>query len=158
MFGFLVRGALAGAAGTTALNAATYVDMALRARPASETPQQTVAAVADKTGYDVSAATVDQTQNRLTGLGSLSGIATGVGVGVAAGILAPLLTRVPPFLATVAVGAGAMAASDVSMAKLGVTNPREWSSTDWLSDALPHLAYGAVTAIALRALAGRGSA
>ena len=36
----LIRGALAGAAGTTALNAAGYADMAWRGRPSSSTPKQ----------------------------------------------------------------------------------------------------------------------
>jgi hypothetical protein len=36
MFKGLARGAAAGAAGTTALNAVTYLDMAVRARPASD--------------------------------------------------------------------------------------------------------------------------
>ena len=35
-------GAAAGAAGTTALNFLTYVDMAVRGRPASSTPEKTV--------------------------------------------------------------------------------------------------------------------
>jgi hypothetical protein len=38
----LVPGAAAGAAGTTALNAATYRDMVVRARPPSTTPERTV--------------------------------------------------------------------------------------------------------------------
>ena len=46
MLSALLRGALAGAAGTTALNAVTYLDIAVRARPASETPQRAVKAVA----------------------------------------------------------------------------------------------------------------
>ncbi len=35
-------GAAAGAAGTTALNAVAYLDMAVRGRPASSTPEDTV--------------------------------------------------------------------------------------------------------------------
>jgi len=35
-------GAAAGAAGTTALNAVTYLDMAVRGRPSSSTPEDTV--------------------------------------------------------------------------------------------------------------------
>ena len=53
MFANLVRGAVAGAAGTTALNAATYLDMALRARPASETPQHAVDEIARRSGHPV---------------------------------------------------------------------------------------------------------
>jgi hypothetical protein len=32
------------------------------------------------------------------------------------------------------------------MTAMGLTDPRTWSRTDWLSDVLPHLAYGWVTA------------
>ena len=35
-------GAAAGAAGTTALNAVTYLDMTVRGRPSSSTPEDTV--------------------------------------------------------------------------------------------------------------------
>ncbi|MGH4015993.1 MAG: hypothetical protein ACRDSL_19140 [Pseudonocardiaceae bacterium] len=38
----LLIGAAAGAAGTTALNAVTYLDMAVRGRPASDTPERSV--------------------------------------------------------------------------------------------------------------------
>jgi hypothetical protein len=38
-----------------------------------------------------------------------------------------------------------MAASDVPVARLGISDPRTWSAADWLSDVLPHLAYGLVT-------------
>ena len=48
----LLVGAVAGAAGTTALNAATFVDMAARARPASDLPQQAVDVLASL-GLDV---------------------------------------------------------------------------------------------------------
>jgi hypothetical protein len=60
--------------------------------------------------------------------------------------------RMPGPVAVVAAGAAAMAASDGSMAVLGVTDPREWDAASWLSDALPHLAYGAVTVATLHAL------
>jgi hypothetical protein len=38
----ILAGAAAGAAGTAALNAVTYVDMTVRGRPASDTPERTV--------------------------------------------------------------------------------------------------------------------
>ncbi len=43
-------------------------------------------------------------------------------------------------------GGGVMAMSDGSMTALGVTDPRRWSRTDWMSDIVPHLAYGMVAA------------
>jgi hypothetical protein len=149
----IVSGAVAGAAGTTALNAATYADMAWRGRPASTAPERTVQTIAEQTGHPVPG-NGDQRDNRLTGLGALSGIATGVGIGAAAGLLKAAGLRLPGGLAAVALGGAAMAASDGSMAALGVSDPRRWSRQDWLADALPHLAYGAVTLWTLRALGG----
>jgi hypothetical protein len=49
-------------------------------------------------------------------------------------------------------GAAAMAGSDVPATFLGVTDPTTWSRTAWLSDIVPHLVYGAVTAAAFRAI------
>jgi hypothetical protein len=143
------KGMLAGAAGTTALNAATYLDMAVRARPASEIPQQTIETLADRMGHPVPGQG-EEKQNRLTGLGALGGIATGVGMGALAGVLGPLLRRLPVGLPTLSFGALVMAATDTSMVKLGLTDPSSWSAADWLSDALPHLAYGIAAEAILR--------
>ena len=83
----VVRGAAAGAAGTTALNAVTYLDMAVRGRPASSTPEETVEKLAHAVHTEVPGD--DETRsNRLSGLGPLTGIATGVAVGAVAGLIA----------------------------------------------------------------------
>jgi hypothetical protein len=142
----ILTGAAAGAAGTTALNAATYIDMSVRARPASGTPQQTVEKLAEKADLQVT------DDNRLAGLGSLSGIATGVGVGAAFGLLRRLGLRPPMPVGALLVGLTAMAATDGSMAALKISDPRTWSRTDWLSDLVPHLVYGTVTYAMLQAL------
>jgi hypothetical protein len=151
MLSALVKGLLAGAAGTTALNAATYLDMSVRARPASSMPEQAVDKIAEGAGHPIGGAG-EEKQNRLTGLGSLSGIATGVSVGAVAGVLRPVLRLLPPGIPALLLGGGAMAATDTSMAKLGLTDPSSWSTTDWLSDLLPHLAYGIATEATLRAM------
>jgi hypothetical protein len=39
-----------------------------------------------------------------------------------------------------------------AMVALGLTDPRSWTAADWLSDVLPHIAYGAVTAVTFDAL------
>lgn len=153
MFANLVRGAVAGAAGTTALNAATYLDMALRARPASETPQHAVDEIARRSGHPVPG-DGDARQNRMDGLGPLGGIATGVGFGAAAGLVRPLLLRLPAGLGALALAAAAMAGADGPLVRLGLTDPRTWSAADWLSDIVPHLAYGVVTRVALAAPGG----
>jgi hypothetical protein len=140
----LLRGSLAGAAGTTLLNAATYGDMALRGRPSSSAPEETVVALAEKAGVGIPGAGPTR-DNRLTGLGALSGIAVGVGVGTAVSVLRKAGVRLPWFTGGVLTGALAMAATDLTMADLDITDPRTWSGTDWLADAVPHLVFGLVT-------------
>jgi hypothetical protein len=144
----ILAGAAAGAAGTAALNAATYLDMTIRGRSASDTPQRTV----DKLAGSAVPGEGQTRDNRLTGLGSLSGIVTGVGIGAAFGVLRRLGLRPPALIGGTLVGLAAMAATDSSMASMGISDPRTWSAADWLADLLPHLAYGLVTYGTLRAL------
>ncbi|MDT4893568.1 MAG: hypothetical protein QOE97_2603 [Pseudonocardiales bacterium] len=152
----LLRGATAGAAATTALNAVTYLDMVMRGRPASEMPEQAVEKLAADTGVDMPGEG-EFREHRVEGLGPLLGIATGVGLGVAAATVRPLLVRLPPLIGAAVVGGGAMAASDLPMTRLGLTDPKQWSPADWASDVLPHLAYGLVTVGVLRQLGDRRS-
>ncbi len=88
----LVRGVLigaaAGAAGTTALNAVTYLDMVARGRPTSSTPEDTVEKLSDKAHVPVPGEG-DARQNRVAGLGPLTGLVAGVGVGAGLGWAAP---------------------------------------------------------------------
>jgi hypothetical protein len=149
----LVKGAAAGAAGTTALNAVTYVDMAVRGRPASSTPEDTVEKLAHLAGVEVPGD--EQIRgNRLSGLGALSGIATGVAVGALAGLLVRSVRMPGPVLALV-VGGAAMTGANVPMTRLGVTDPRSWGAAGWASDVVPHVAYGVVTAAVARSLIRR---
>ena len=150
----LIRGAMAGAAGTTALNAAAYADMAWRGRPSSSTPQQAVEELAKRAGTEIPGSG-EERDNRLEGLGALAGIATGIAVGALAGELRAVVLRLGPVLGPVLLGAAAMAATDVSLTRLGLTDPGEWDATSWLSDAGPHLAYGVVSYAALRAMSRR---
>jgi hypothetical protein len=150
----LLRGAAAGAAGTTALNAVTYVDMVVRGRPASDTPERTVTELADRAEIDIPGQGA-QRDNRVSGTGALLGIATGVGVGVAAGLARRLGWRPSVPVGAAVTGVAAMAGSAGPMASLGVSDPRSWSAADWISDALPHLAYGLVTTAALNAFPAR---
>lgn len=148
------RGLAAGAAGTTALNAVTYLDMALRGRPASELPAKAVADLAHRTGRQVPG-DPDVRQNRVAGLGALGGILVGVSIGAAAAFVAPLARRLPTAVAGVLLGAAAMASTDLPMMRTKLTDPKSWSASDWLADVLPHLAYGTVAAWTLRALERR---
>ncbi|MDT0307141.1 hypothetical protein RM780_09220 [Streptomyces sp. DSM 44917] len=153
--GGMLRGAAAGAAGTTALNAVTYLDMALRGRPASSTPEETVERLTEVAGVPVPGGSgPDGTRaHRVSALGALTGMATGVAVGAALGAVAGAAGRRPGLLGGgLAAALVAMAGSSGPMAALGVTDPRTWSRADWVSDAVPHAAYGAVTAWVLRRL------
>ncbi|MGC4807770.1 hypothetical protein [Micromonospora sp. DT233] len=145
----LVDGAIAGAVGSTALNVVSYLDMVLRARPASGTPDETAARMAGLAHVDLGPE--DRAANRRAGLGPL----LGYGVGVAAGVAFALISggrRVPLPVAVGLLGGGVMAMSDGSMTALGVTDPRRWSRTDWASDVVPHLAYGLAAAATLNRL------
>jgi len=144
MLASILRGAAAGAAGTTALNTATYLDMALRGRPPSSTPEQSVHHLADQVGVRIPGDD-QQRQNRTSGLGALLGITTGISVGIAYGVARALGWRPSIVTGTLATTVAAMAASNVPMASLGISDPRTWSLSDWLSDLLPHLAYGLIT-------------
>lgn len=145
-----LAGAAAGAAGTTALNVVTYLDMAVRGRPASTTPEDTVERIAGVAGVDIPGDGAAR-HNRLSGLGALSGLLTGVGFGALAG-LATTKLRLPLPVLSVLIGAAAMAGSNTPMTALGITDPRTWDAASWISDVIPHLAYGAVTAAVLTAL------
>ena len=149
----LVAGAVAGAAGTAALNATTYLDMAVRGRPPSTTPERTVEAMAAAAGIDIPG-TGDARTHRLQGLGALSGTVTGVAVGVAYRLLVPRVVEERPAAAVPLLTLATMAATNGSMAAYGVTDPRTWSASDWWSDLLPHLVYAAVVHGTVRAHSG----
>lgn len=141
----LVRGAASGAAGVAALNAATYADMALRGRPPSKTPEQSVVKMAERARVSVPG---DRSQrgNRISGLGGLLGVVTGVSVGAVYGAARFLGWRPSITSGSVVATVAAMSASAGPMTWLRITDPRRWSGADWLSDLLPHLAYGVTMA------------
>lgn len=164
----IIAGAIAGAAGVVALNAVGYLDMLLRGRPASDLPARVAGKLADEMGlpFDLNSDThadaddaaelgdddePDAPANRREAMGALLGMANGVGIGVCYGIARLILPKPPAWLAGTALGAAAMAASDYPATRLGLTEPRDWTATDWASDVLPHMAFGVVTAIAFEA-------
>lgn len=155
MIGSLLRGVVAGAAGTTALNAATYLDMVLRGRPASSTPEKTIEQLSERTGVPVPGDDKHR-QNRVSGLGALTGLLTGTTVGAAYGAARDLGWHPSLPVAVVASTAAAMAGSSGPMTLLGITDPRKWSASDWLSDLVPHVAYG-LTTVATYAMTNRES-
>lgn len=154
MTGVLRRGLVAGAVGTTVINAVTWLDMAVRGRPASQLPQRTVRAGLDALGLEVPGGKA-QRQHRTEAFGALSGIGAGLGVGVAASTGRAIGLRLPGPLGAVVTGLGAMAMTDLSAQALGATDVTSWSAADLASDLVPHLAYGFTTTAVLRGLEKR---
>jgi hypothetical protein len=147
----MLRGAAAGAAGTTVLNAVTYLDMAIRGRGASSTPQDTVTKLAGLAGVDIPGDDA-QRANRVEGLAPLTGILAGVGMGaLLGGFRATGLGR-GPLAGTASATLLALVGTNGPMTILGITDPRTWSRADWIADVVPHVAYGAVTAAVLQGL------
>jgi hypothetical protein len=141
--GWVLRGAAAGAAGTTALDAVTYLDMAVRGRATSSTPEQTVEKLAEKAHVPIpgEGATRD---NRVQGLGAVAGLVAGIGVGVLGGLARASGYRPATPVGITLTTLGALLVGNGPMTALGITDPRTWSRTDWISDLAPHLAYGVV--------------
>lgn len=145
-------GMLAGAAGTTALNAATYLDMAVRGRPASSTPQQTIERAAALMG--VTLPHDKRTKALESGLGALLGALAGVGAGAALGAMRGLTGHPRSRTGTIATAwAMAMVIGNGPMTVLGVTDPRQWTPVDWAADIVPHVAYAVAAGTTLEALA-----
>ena len=101
--GWLLRGAAAGAAGTSALNAVTYLDMVVRGRGTSSTPEQTVELLAEKAHVQIPGDD-EKRSNRVQGLGPLTGLAAGVGVGSSGPSSHSRLSRLPARVARSAAG------------------------------------------------------
>lgn len=151
-------GTAAGAVGTMALNATTYGDMVVRGRGSSNVPSQIAGQLADKLGIDLSAEDEESdgstTQNRKSGLGALQGFVVGLGIGTVYGVVRPGLGDVSKLRAGAVLCLAAMVGSDGPAAALGIVNLRKMGLNAWLSDIVPHLAYGLATAVSYDALAG----
>jgi hypothetical protein len=145
--GWALRGAAAGAAGTTVLNVVTYLDMAVRGRPASSTPGNTVERLAQTAHLTVPGEGAKRA-SRVEGLGALTGLVAGIGVGGLLGLARATGFRAGPLLTTLTV----LVSTNGPMTVLGVTDPRTWSAVDWVSDVVPHLAYAAVVTTTMDAL------
>lgn len=157
----VLRGAAAGAAGTTALNAVTFLDMTLRGRPPSRTPENTVETLLGRLGLSMPGDD-DARQHRVEGLAALLGAVTGVGVGA---VLASVddsldgsLGRLPVPWGGLGLTTLAMVAANGPMTLLGVTDPRAWTAADWISDLAPHVAYGFTAAFAYTSMSRRVTA
>jgi hypothetical protein len=147
---WLSRGLVSGAAGTTALYAATYVDMAVRGRPESDTPKQSVQRLSEVLHVPLPG-NEESRDARATGIGGALGQSVGLTIGLVLGGLRALGW---PRSRAGRIGVGwalAMTMGNGPMTVLGVTDPRAWTRPEWLSDALPHLAYAVAATAALDA-------
>src|SRR3712207_3713590 len=123
--GWVLRGAAAGAAGTTALNAVTYLDMVGRGRAASSTPERTVEELAERAHVAIPG-DEETRQNRVQGLGPLTGLVAGIGIGVLTGLARAAGFRSPPLVGTGLITAGVLVGTNGPMTALGITDPRTW--------------------------------
>lgn len=143
---------IAGTAGTAALNISTYLDMTLRGRPSSTVPAQAAEKMAEGAGIDLARDGGDDTRdNRAQGLGALMGYGAGLG----SALLYPVIGRMekwPLPIQAAGVMSAAMMAGNLPAAGMGITDPSEWSASDWISDIVPHALYGLVTALAYQAI------
>lgn len=144
----VTTGAIAGAAGVTALNTVTYLDMLVRGRGASDVPARMAEKMLQLGGVSVPGEG-ETRENRLEALGALLGMAMGTGVGVAHAV-SGVSGRLPLAVESALAGGAAMVTADVPMALTGVSDPKTWGVQGWLSDAIPHAVYGAVVAGIIR--------
>ncbi|MEX2658303.1 MAG: hypothetical protein WD232_01300 [Acidimicrobiales bacterium] len=159
--GHVIQGLAAGAAGTAVLNTVTYLDMAIRARPSSSVPADTVDKMTELAGVTLAADghDSDAAETRRDAIGALLGYATGFAVGAAYGLLRPgPLQRLPMSVAGVGIAAVATASTVAPYSALGVSDPRTWPAKSWAADIIPHLCYGWTTAAVFDALHATGSA
>ncbi|WP_121154278.1 hypothetical protein [Micromonospora pisi] len=140
----LTDGLLAGAVATLARELVSNLDVAVRARPMSDTHQRAVQRLAEVTR--VSLGPEERAADRRAGLGPVLGYVNGV-LTVAVFAAATFWWRPPAPVAAGIVAIGGMLVADGQLAALGVTNPRRWRAQDWLEDAVPYLAYS-LTAVA----------
>lgn len=147
-----LTGALAGAVGTLALEAVTYLDMAVRGRPPSDLPATMAGRAAESLGVPLGAE--PRAGHRRTALGAIGGHGTGVGLGAAYGLVVRRPHGASLAVAGSVLGATAMAGANLPAVAGGVTDPRRWGLAGWLADLVPHAAYGFVTAACLDRLGG----
>ncbi|MEH3079085.1 MAG: hypothetical protein PGN11_20910, partial [Quadrisphaera sp.] len=118
---------------------------------ASSAPEEVVEAAVHAAGREVPGSGAER-RHRLTALGALSGTAAGLATGVLVSAARAAGLRFSAPVGAAVTGAVAMAATDLPMGALGVSDPRTWSRQEWVADAVPHLAFGAAAHATLRAL------
>ena len=147
----LGAGVVAGAVGALVIEGVSWLDILVRGRPPSELPDQAARNLAGRLGVDLDPDT-EAGRNRTGALAALLGYGAGVAIGAAYGVVARDRRGGP--LAGLALAAGAMVPGNLPLVAMGLTDPRTWGVAGWLSDIVPHLAYGLATAATYRAITG----
>jgi drug/metabolite transporter (DMT)-like permease len=150
----IVTGAIAGAAGELALNVVTYGDMLVRARPSSSMPAKVAGRLTDAAGIELAqpGERPEKAEIRREAVGALLGYGMAVATAIASVFVRRAGLRLPAPMAGVAIGATAMVVSDSIATALGVTDPKRWKTSDWISDIVPHAVYGIVTALTVEVI------
>ncbi|MFI6761168.1 hypothetical protein ACIBF5_18725 [Micromonospora sp. NPDC050417] len=145
----LTDGLLAGAVGTLARELVSNLDVAVRARPLSDTHQRAVRRLAEVAR--LSLGPEERAADRRAGLGPVLGYVNGV---LTVALFATVTTwwRPPVPVAAGIVAIGGMLVADGQLAALKVTNPRRWRAQDWFEDAVPYVAYSLTAAATLNRL------
>lgn len=152
----LLHGAVVGLAGTTALNVAGYAEIALLGRPISDTPGITVRTLAMKLHIRIPGEGQVQ-ENRVAGLGPLIGYTVGLGMGMTVALAqAGGWSRTPASRYAFATLL-ALTVTNAPIALLGISDPRTWTVSDWVSDIVPHVLYALVTVRVLEKLEAAGA-
>lgn len=146
----LIKGAVAGLVGTATLELMTNTDIVVRARPPSQIPAEMAGRLANFAGLELG--NKKQAARRTNAAGAVMGYLTGAMVGTAYGMLAGRMRTRPLWVGGPTVSALAMAGANLPAIAMGITKPTTWTASDWLSDLVPHLAYGFATAAAFEAL------
>jgi hypothetical protein len=142
----LLMGMVAGAVGTTMLNIATYLDMAMRGRPPSEVPEKVVDEVTNKLDFSLEQEGGGETaDNRRSALGAPHGFSFRSVWGSIYGLVHPAIRRISPAARSAGLGVAVMAGNDVPAIAVGATKPSEWGISGWVSDLTPHMIYGIAT-------------
>ena len=148
--GRAVQGLAAGCVGLVALEMTSYLDQFVRARASSDSPTELGRRLADEADLDLGVG--EARTNRASALGPLAGYSDGLGLGVAWGLLAPTGANVAAGTALLATGA--WIGSNGPLLALGISDPRDWTRQEWLTDLWPHVAYGLATAVTVAVLRG----
>ncbi|MBV8374769.1 MAG: hypothetical protein JO302_04605 [Candidatus Eremiobacteraeota bacterium] len=144
------RGMIAGAAGATALDALSYMDMLVRGRSASDVPGQTVSRLVKSIGLILDGEDT-VSSNRRTASGALLGHADGV---LAASLYALIRSaiRVPWPVGAAFLAGITLVTGEGSAVRTGATDWSKWSLSEWVTDIVPRLAFGIVAAVVVEAL------